>query len=300
MRSSLAAAVIAALAATALGDVPYVRALGAQSRPAGTDRSSTGETAAEERLAFEAATIRRAAPNAVRNRVMPSGPGRLVIPSMSLTWLIYTAYADGMGTSARVSGGPDWVNQDAYEVQAVSPSNPTPRELRLMLQTLLEERFAMRLRRETPTIDVLALVPDRSDGTLGPNVKTWDGTCGAGASPVEDDPFRPRCPSGWLAGRGLMLEGATMFAAAEALSLPMPRAELGRLVHDGTGFDGRYNFRLDYRFPPPARPGEPAAAPIGGPSLSTAVREQWGLRLEPAKGPFLGLVVESVERPTGN
>lgn len=299
MRARLAAAVIAALAATALIDVPHAGALGAQS-PASTDSSSTDENAAEGRPAFEAATIKRAAPNAVRNRVMPSGPGRLVIPSMSLTWLIYTAYADGMGTSARVSGGPAWGNQDAYEVQAVASGHPTPRELRLMLQALLEERFALRLRRETPTIDVLALVPDRSDGALGPNVKEWDGACGAGASPAEADPFRPRCPSGWLAGRGLILEGATMFAAAEALSLPMPRAELGRLVHDGTGLEGRYTFRLDYRFPPPARPGEPAAAPTGGPSLSTAVREQWGLRLEPARGPFLGLVVESAERPTEN
>jgi len=41
---------------------------------------------------FEVATIKLAAPDAVRNRVMPSSPDRLSIPSMTLTWLIYTAY----------------------------------------------------------------------------------------------------------------------------------------------------------------------------------------------------------------
>jgi hypothetical protein len=51
-----------------------------------------------------------------------------------------------------------------------------------MLQTLLEERFALKIRSLTqtadiPSYDVLALVMDRRDGTLGPKVKKWDGTC---------------------------------------------------------------------------------------------------------------------------
>ena len=48
--------------------------------------------------AFEVATVKPAAPDAIRNRVVPAGPERLVIPAMSVRWLIYTAYQEGMGT----------------------------------------------------------------------------------------------------------------------------------------------------------------------------------------------------------
>ena len=47
----------------------------------------------DARPSVDVATIKRAAPNAIRNRVMPTAPNRLYIPSMSLVWLIYTAYA---------------------------------------------------------------------------------------------------------------------------------------------------------------------------------------------------------------
>jgi len=56
---------------------------------------------------------------------------------------------------------------------------------------------------------------------------------------------------------------------------------------------------LDYPF---ASPGPAPAAPpeFAGPSLSTAVREQWGLRLVPSKGRLKVLIVESAQLPAGN
>jgi len=53
------------------------------------------KTPVEGKLAFDAATIKQAAPNAVCCRVMPTSPNRMSIPSMTLSWLIYTAYGDG-------------------------------------------------------------------------------------------------------------------------------------------------------------------------------------------------------------
>src|SRR5688572_13697840 len=136
------------------------------------------ETSAEGRLAFEAATIKLAAPDAVRNQVMPTSPNRLSIPSMTLTWLIYTAYGSGgYNTSMSVRGGPGWVNSTAFAIEGVASKDATPRQLRLMLQALLEERFALKLRNETETNAVLTLVVDRSDGALGPKVRKWNGTC---------------------------------------------------------------------------------------------------------------------------
>jgi uncharacterized protein (TIGR03435 family) len=261
----------------------------------------TSIAAAQGKPAFDVATIKPADPNAVRNVVVPGSPGRMRIPSMTLAWLIYTAYGDGgLNTSFNVTGGPDWVKQRSFEVQGVAPGKPAPRELRMMLRTLLEDRFALKLRTETQPIDVFALVRDRSDGRLGPNIVPWDGTCSGGrAAAEEDDPARPRCLSGYLPP-GLLVEGTTMFSVAEALSLPMGRAALGGMVEDRTGLAGRYTLKLEYPFGLPRRL-DPAASPeFGPPSLVTAVREQWGLKLEPAKGSLKVLVVESAQLPTEN
>lgn len=263
-------------------------------------------TAWAQALKFEVATIKPAAPNAVRNRVIPSAPDRLSIPSMTLVWLIYTAYGEGLGTSYNVSGGPDWVNKTAYAIEAKAPQPTTQRQLRLMLRTLLEERFGVNLRHEARkgapgTGGIYALVLDRSDGKLGPNVEEWDGTCG-GRPPANndtDDPFTPRCLSGYRQ-QGLFMEGGTMYSAAELLSLPQSRALLGTIVQDRTGLKGRYKMHLDFPFTPP-RPVDPGGQPeFAGPSLFQAVREQWGLRLEKAEGTLNVIVIESAEPPTEN
>ena len=82
-----------------------------------------------------------------------------------------------------------------------------------------------------------------------------------------------------------------------AYALPQSRALLGGVTNDQTGLEGRYTMELDYPFS--QRPADPTAAPdFAGPSLSTAIREQWGLRLVPGKGPFQVLVVESAQPPT--
>ena len=84
------------------------------------------------------------------------------------------------------------------------------------------------------------------------------------------------------------------------LSLPQARALLGGIIGDRTGLKGRYTMDLDYQFAPP-RPADPAGAPdFAGPALSTAIREQWGLRIQPGKAPFRLVVIESAQMPTAN
>lgn len=252
---------------------------------------------------FEVATIKLAAPDAVRNRMMPSSPDRLSIPSMTLTWLIYTAYGEGLSTQFNVTGGPDWINKTSYAIEGQAPQPSTQRQLRLMLRTLLEERFVLRIRNETRMGESYAMALDRKDGKLGRNVEEWDGTCSGRPPSGDDDPSTPRCLSGYRA-TGLFLEGATMFSAAELLSLPQSRTLLGTIVSDRTGLKGRYKMHLDFPFTPPgpAQPGQAPVAPLefAGPSLFTALREQWGLKLERTKGPFRVIVVESAQRPTEN
>jgi uncharacterized protein (TIGR03435 family) len=265
----------------------------------------------DARPAFEAATIKLAAGGASPLPVAPSAPNRLRIPSMTLTQLIYTAYGNGgFNTSMRVTGGPDWVNKTAFFVEGVASEISTPRQLRFMLQTLLEDRFALKIRNETQTGDLLGLVVDRSDGTLGPKVKKWDGTCPpvmpalyfqAARRPFQragdkfivppasdaDDPEVAYCPTGYRAG-GIKADGVTMATVASLLSLPPARALLGTITQDQTGLTGRYTMDLDFVFPPPPE----------SPSLTTAVREQWGLRLVSSKGELKVIRVESAQLPT--
>jgi hypothetical protein len=104
------------------------------------------------------------------------------IPSMTLSWLIYTA-GEGMSTSTSVVGGPDWRNQTAYAIDAQSQKPATQLEFQAMLRTLLEDRFGLKIHREAIEGDIYALVLDRSDGKLGPKVQQWTGTCANGRTP---------------------------------------------------------------------------------------------------------------------
>jgi len=274
--------------------------------------------------AFEVATIKLAAPNAVpQNQAVRVSPPRLSIANMSLSWLIYTAYGDGgFNTSMRVTGGPDWVNRTAFAIEGLSSGPVTQRQQRLMLQTLLEERFGLKLLHNEETHDVLGLVVDRRDGRLGPKVKKWDGTCPkvmpvlyfqaprrpleragdkfvVGSASEADDPGVTYCPTGYLAGGGMRIDGATMFTVAEMLSLPPGRALLGNVTTDRTGLTDRYTLELDYAFPPvPAATGAPSE--FAGPSLSGAIRDQWGLRLVGTKGTLKVIVVEHAHLPADN
>jgi len=98
----------------------------------------------------------------------------------------------------------------------------------------------------------------------------------------------------------MRIDGATMFTVAEMLSLPPGRALLAAVTQDRTGLTDRYTMELDYPFPPPGAPASAAAPEFAGPSLATAVHEQWGLRLVPGKGPLKVVIVESAQLPPGN
>ena len=279
------------------------------------------ETAA--RPAFETATIKLSTGPSRANVITQPSPNRLSIPGMTLMALVYAAYGDGgFNTSMSVRGvKPDWANQTVYAIEGSAAAPATPRQMRLMLQSLLEERFALRLHDASDTDaaigDVLTLVVDRADGALGPKVKPWDGTCPAvvppmvmqapqrplqrvgdqlvvGPASAADDPDLPYCPTGFRPG-GMRIDGATMSTVAQMLSLPPGRVLLNTITVDRTGLTGRYTLDLDYLFTGSAPPPD-----FAGPSLSTAIKEQWGLRLVPGKARLKLLIIDSAQPPTPN
>ena len=243
---------------------------------------------------FEVATIKPADPNAQGQFIRLPSPGRISVTNMTLLQLIRFAYAEGLGTNLEITGGPNWLDRDRYDVEAKVEGAAPPAQLRLMMRNLLAERFALKLHPETKEVNVYAMVLARSDGKLGPKVQAWDGKCN-GREPPPAQPKGPRC-SAFFRPPGMVLEGVSMAVVADMLSTPV--VNLGRLVLDRTGLTGEFSMQLEFQFRPPGAPA--AADDTFAPSLFTALQEQLGLKLQSARGNMDMLVVDQAEKPTEN
>jgi uncharacterized protein (TIGR03435 family) len=104
----------------------------------------------------------------------------------------------------------------------------------------------------------------------------------------------PYCPTGFRPG-GLQIDGATMSTVAQMLSLPPGRVLLRTITVDRTGLAGRYTLVLDFLFTGVAPPAD-----VAGPSLPTAIKDQWGLRLVPGKARVKLLLIDNAQPPTPN
>jgi uncharacterized protein (TIGR03435 family) len=174
-----------------------------------------------------------------------------------------------------------------------------------MLQTLLADRFKLVFHRETRNLQVYMLV-------LGKN-----GSKMKEAKQGDTYPNGFKMPGGRGGGAGSMLfqiapSGIMMTAQAEPLEqlVPSISREVGRMIIDKTGLTGKYDFVLQYtpeNFHPRAdlaestsSSGMPLPPDFGAISIFTAVQEQLGLKLESAKAPVEVVVIDHIERPSGN
>jgi len=249
-------------------------------------------------------------------------PGGVYVATRSLKFFIADAFFFGSPTElSRVIGGPPWIESALYEINAKastpwprSPDGP-PRELFLMIRSLLEERFKLKTHMETRELPVYELVLARPNGSLGPQLRQSTdcdavmAAVQAGAPPPPRQPGEPppcgamRSPARVLAGGIPMAQFANMltFVMADANG-PAGRDD-ARLVIDKTGLSGRFAFTLAWtpeRVPDTAPPpGVPPVDP-NGPALATALQEQLGLKLQPARSRMEVVVIDSVEQLTPN
>jgi len=264
-----------------------------------------------ERLpSFEVASVKQNTSGESRTSMRTQPGGRFVVTNARLKGLIATAFgmADPQSLiDARILGGPEWIGSERYDINAKaniefrpSPDGP-PRELLLMMRSLLEERFKLKAHRETRELPIYELVVARADRRLGPEMRQpavdCDAAIAAGIPPPRQPGEPPPC--GLMAGPARTIAGgATMQQLAANLTV-----RLERLVFDKTGLTGRFAFTLAFtpdRMPTEAPP--PGIPPIdpNGPSLVTALQEQLGLKLEPARGPVDVLVIDRVEHPAAD
>jgi uncharacterized protein (TIGR03435 family) len=230
--------------------------------------------------------------------------GRLTMTNVPLRRAIQAAF----GLRAwQVEAGPDWIDDERFDIIAKAEAPVPAPQLWLMLRTLLADRFKLAVRMQTRDAPVLGLAVARTDGKHGPQLRRSAADCTTLMREAQsDDPN----PCGHEIGFGKMnMRGLSIDSLAEMLTAQ----QTDRSVVNRTGLAG--NFDWDLTWTPQAfldmfernrREGRPPGeAPlvngqrvdINGPSLSTALQEQLGLKLESSRGPVEFLEIERVERP---
>jgi uncharacterized protein (TIGR03435 family) len=228
--------------------------------------------------------------------------GRMTAANMPVRQMITFAY---QVSGFQVIGGPAWL-ADRYDVVAKMDGNPgtsfvpgmnQPNPMQVALQRLLEDRFKLKVRRETREMDIYALVMAKPGGGPGPNLKQTTQDCAAAAAAAQrgqpPPPPGSNVPFCGIQGGGGRLRFGGLPSAAIAQTFTGPT---GRMVVDRTGLTGGWDFEVTFA-PPQGRGGADAVDP-NLPDFFTAIQEQLGLKLEPTKGPVDVLVIDHVEKPT--
>lgn len=165
---------------------------------------------------------------------------------------------------------PGWCDSERYDIEAKRNMQDVidPEGLRPLIRKLLESRFQFAAHRDMKESPLYSLTAPKSAAKLHPNSGT------------------PGHASDW--GRDHI--NATAVSVAEFGRLL--EAQLDRVVVDDTGIQGVFDFSLKWV--------ADQSADISGPSIFTAIQEQYGLKLESKRGPVAVTVVDRLERPSEN
>ncbi len=194
---------------------------------------------------------------------------------------------------------PKWFSSDRFSIQAKAPiPDPTKDQMRLMVRSLLKDRFQLAMHFETQETSAF-LLELAKPGKLGPNLRPHQQ--GPPCDKPDDRAFPPHCDIISLTRKAdkLMTVGSR-HTTLELIAAAFPgMGGLDRPVVDRTGLTGRYDFKLEWTDESPA--SQPNSSTTSdGPSFTTALREQLGLKLESAKVPLRLPVIDRVERPSEN
>jgi uncharacterized protein (TIGR03435 family) len=232
---------------------------------------------------------------------------RFIATNITVKALICWAFG---GTSVplpsnEVSGGPSWINSERYDIDAkLDDSQATAIaklsindqivQVRLMVQSLLADRFKLTAKDITVTRPIYALVIAKGGPKMQETVPGSESPSKAGSHPVQFSGGR-----GELSGHGIPMTILVRFLSQEGL---------GRPVVDKTGLNGNYDLELKWNpdldspeMMQGTSPGTGSASPdSSGPSIFTAIQDQLGLRLKAAEGPVEDLVIVNIEKPSEN
>ncbi|MGB7264364.1 MAG: TIGR03435 family protein [Terracidiphilus sp.] len=238
-------------------------------------------TAAQAPPQFDVAAIHLHEPQPHEHVSITSSPwdGRLYATNVSLFTLIWWSFEI---PESRILGAPSWANSKRFDIEATADpsvdaqlkgltSDAGRKEKEKMVQALLADRFKLATHTETRELPIYTLVVAKGGPKLGA-LQDSGTSINRGSDRIE------------------VQTSNSVPTLAEQLSMIA-----GRDVVDQTGITGRYDLKLQWT---PDDGTAPAAD--SGPSIFTALEEQLGLKLEPARGPVKVLVIDRVEMPSAN
>lgn len=288
--------------------------------------TTAGAWAQQGAISFEVASVKRANmptfPNFALMGEAPIPGGRLSVAAPFESFISFAYKLTESPQQHRILTHLPQPVSGVYQIDAKADGNPTKDQMRLMMQSLLADRFKLKVHFETREVAAFALRLAKP-GQMGPKLHPHDESqpC-PDAEPTPDrfapkpgQVFPPICGviigyggSMWTSGgRNITMASLAEFVYTEGNSM----GEVDRPVFDKTGLQGRFDFTVEFsmgdngplqRFRalvPGAQtadaPREPAAS-----NFLEAVRKQLGLKLAPDKGAIQVLVVDHVEPPSEN
>jgi uncharacterized protein (TIGR03435 family) len=253
---------------------------------------------------YDVATIKTVQPDAPKtfSGVMDT-PDGIDAEFVTVPMLMKIAYG-GMTfvSDKQIIGAPAWASSQTYNIRAkinetdlAALQKLTPEERRQsnqqMLQTLLAERFNLKVHRETRQLPVYELVVAKSGSKLKPL--------------GDDDPGIIKGTDGQIIKGSMARFDRSGKIIVQQYSMPQlailltqQARELGRPVLDKTGLPGKYNFTLNWLPTGPSITSHTDADDTL--SIFTALQEDLGLRLQPSTGPVEVLVIDHIDKPSDN
>jgi uncharacterized protein (TIGR03435 family) len=197
---------------------------------------------------------------------------------------------------------PKWALTEGFDIQARAAGSPSVDQMRLMVRSLLADRFKFAMHYEDRQAPFFALVLARP-AKLGPQIRAYrndEESCATASPPVRivSGGFPAMCglPQ-WLEPRqtGLTRVGFRNVSMQQIAVYASGLGELDRPVLDRTGLGGTFDLVVEYD----RNANSPNSEPIG-PTLFEAMKDQLGLKVEPQTGPVTTFVIGHIEEPTPN
>lgn len=289
-------------------------------------QSLTEMTATGIRMAFDVESVKPNTSDAPASSRYPLGPGDAYVPNGNVfaatnqALIVYLRFAHKLGQSDLL-GLPGWVYNDRFDIEARAQGSPTKDQVRLMMQSLLADRFKLTTHTETRTKPVFDLVVAKK-GKIGPQLRAHSDDASCLTASTKQTPGAPQpAPSAPSSTSGLQLPpipcdsiGPIPASVPERGRLGGRRVSIGRLagvltnpftgvdrpVFDRTGLVGTFDFSLEWSLEPDSTQPPGTQLKDTGPTFFEALQEQLGFKLKSTTGPFDVLVIDHVERPSPN